>query len=93
MGTRRVSRLKYSSAYTLVYLFFKLLDCLIQLLHSSVIDVDRLDYIIRDASTMGYQSVSIDYERLLSGIVAVRDGEYNFTVDILRRTRWYICFS
>ena len=58
----------------------QLLDCLIQLLHSSVIDVDRLDYIIRDASTMGYQSVSIDYERLLSGIVAVRDGEYNFTV-------------
>ena len=39
-----------------------------------------LDYIIRDASTMGYQSVSIDYERLLSGIVAVRGGEYNFTV-------------
>lgn len=58
----------------------QLLDCLIQLLHSTVIDVDRLDYIIRDASTMGYQSVSIDYERLLSGIVAVREDEYNFTV-------------
>lgn len=58
----------------------QLLDCLIQLLHSPVIDVDRLDYIIRDASTMGYQSVSVDYERLLSGIVAVSADEYNFTV-------------
>lgn len=58
----------------------QLLDCLIQLLHSSVIDVDRLDYIIRDASTMGYQSVSVDYERLLSGIVAVREDDYNFTI-------------
>ena len=58
----------------------QLLDCLIQLLHSSVIDVDRLDYIIRDASTMGYQSVSVDHERLLSGIVAVQEDEYNFTV-------------
>lgn len=57
-----------------------LLNCIISLLHSSVIDVDRLDYIIRDASTMGYQSVSIDYERLLNGIVLVMEDEFNFTV-------------
>lgn len=57
-----------------------LLDCFIQLLHSSVIDVDRLDYIIRDANTMGYQSVSIDYERLLQGIVLIKNGDYNFTL-------------
>lgn len=57
-----------------------LLNCIIQLLHSSVIDVDRLDYIIRDASTMGYQSVSIDYERLLSGLEIVLIDDYNFTI-------------
>ena len=57
-----------------------LLNCFIQLLHSSVIDVDRLDYIIRDSQTIGYQSVSIDYERLLTGLVLVRTGEYNFTL-------------
>lgn len=57
-----------------------LMNCIIQLLHSSVIDVDRLDYIIRDASTMGYQSVSVDYERLLSGIEIVLVDEYIFTV-------------
>ena len=54
------------------------MDCIIQLLHSSVIDVDRLDYIIRDASTMGYESVQIDYYRLLRGIVLVEDGSFAF---------------
>lgn len=57
-----------------------LLNCLIHLLHSSVIDVDRLDYIIRDSITIGYQNVSVDYKRLLSGIVLVMDGDYNFTI-------------
>lgn len=57
-----------------------LLNCMIQMLHSSVIDVDRLDYIIRDASTMGYQSVSVDYERLLKGIVVLFEDDYNFTI-------------
>lgn len=56
------------------------LNCVIQLLNSSVIDVDRLDYIIRDASTMGYQSVSIDYKRLLSGLELIMTDDYNFTV-------------
>lgn len=55
-------------------------NCLIQLLHSSVIDVDRLDYIIRDASTMGYQSVSIDYQRLLSGLEIIMTDKHNFSV-------------
>lgn len=57
-----------------------LLNCFIQLLHSSVIDVDRLDYIIRDASTMGYQSVSIDYKRLISGLEIILIDEYHFAV-------------
>lgn len=52
-------------------------NCFIQLLHSSVIDVDRLDYIIRDAVTIGYQSVSIDYTRLLKGVVLVREDNYS----------------
>lgn len=52
-------------------------NCFIQLLHSSVIDVDRLDYIIRDAATIGYQSVSVDYTRLLKGVVLVREDNYS----------------
>lgn len=55
-------------------------DCMIRLLNSTVIDVDRLDYLIRDADVMGYQSVSIDYQRLLDGIVITMSDDYNFTV-------------
>ena len=52
-----------------------ILNCLIELLNSSIIDVDRLDYIIRDAHTTGFQSVSIDYERLLKGVrIISKDG-------------------
>lgn len=48
-------------------------NALISLLNSSTIDVDRLDYLIRDAFVMGYNSVSIDYTRLLNGIVLIND--------------------
>lgn len=52
-------------------------NCLIQLLNSQTIDVDRLDYIIRDAFATGFQSVSIDYKRLLGGLVFAKDnGRY-----------------
>lgn len=47
----------------------KVLNCLISLLNSPVIDVDRLDYIIRDSLAAGYKSVQIDYERLLSNVL------------------------
>jgi len=57
-----------------------LLNCFIKALHSTVIDVDRLDYIIRDAITMGYQSVSIDYKRLLQGVVIILEDDFNFTL-------------
>ena len=44
------------------------LNCMISLLNSSVIDVDKLDYLIRDAYITGFETVSIDYERLLRSI-------------------------
>lgn len=52
-------------------------NCLIRLLNSSIIDVDRMDYVIRDAYVSGFQNVSIDYQRLLSSISVVpKDGGY-----------------
>lgn len=52
------------------------LNCLIVLLNSSVVDVDRLDYVIRDSKVIGFESVSLDYRRLLGGIrVRVEEGE------------------
>lgn len=44
------------------------LNCVISLLNSSVIDVDKLDYLIRDAYITGFDTVSIDYIRLLQSI-------------------------
>lgn len=49
-------------------------NCYIQLLNSEVIDVDRLDYLIRDAFFTGYDTVNIDYFRLLESLTVV---EYN----------------
>lgn len=44
------------------------LNCIIQLLNSSIIDVDKLDYLIRDAYITGFDTVVIDYDRLLKSI-------------------------
>ncbi len=51
-------------------------NCLVNLLNSSVIDVDKLDYIIRDSYMTGFQSVSIDYYRLLNSLTIIeKNGE------------------
>ena len=47
-------------------------NVLIEMLHSDTIDVDRLDYLIRDAYVVGFDSISIDYVRLLDGLRIVR---------------------
>lgn len=44
------------------------LNCLVSFLNSSVIDVDKLDYLIRDAYITGFDTINIDYERLLTSI-------------------------
>lgn len=52
-------------------------NCFIQLLNSKVIDVDKLDYLIRDAYITGFDTVSIDYERLLGALTIVNiDNSY-----------------
>jgi hypothetical protein len=43
-------------------------NCFIGMLNSKVIDVDRLDYLIRDAYTSGFATINIDYFRLLKAI-------------------------
>lgn len=52
----------------------KLKNCFISLLNSAIIDVDKLDYLIRDAYITGFDTVSIDYERLLSSVTIVHDS-------------------
>ena len=38
----------------------------IELLNSNIIDVDKLDYLVRDAYMIGFETVNIDYERILT---------------------------
>lgn len=49
-----------------------LYNCFIRMLNSKVIDVDKLDYLIRDAYITGYCTVDIDYERLLTALTIIR---------------------
>lgn len=53
----------------------QLKNILISLLNSSCIDVDKIDYLLRDAFVTGYDAISIDYKRLLTNIrVIMEDG-------------------
>ena len=52
-------------------------NCFIGMLNSNVIDVDRLDYLIRDAYTSGFETVNIDYIRLLRALtIVIKDSHY-----------------
>ena len=63
------------------------LNVFITLLNSSTIDVDRLDYLIRDAQVMGYNSISIDYHRLLESVtlVKVQDSDMHSPIQLAFR--------
>lgn len=47
----------------------------IELLNSNIIDVDKLDYLVRDAYMIGFETVSIDYERIINNIAVIQDEE------------------
>ena len=68
--SRCIIGLKYSkeTASSLNANEFKIFNACIEMLNSDIIDVDKLDYLIRDSYMSGYSSVSIDYERLLGGV-------------------------
>lgn len=53
-------------------------NCLIRLLNSSTVDVDKLDYIARDTQMSGYDNIVLDNERLLDSVCIVdNDGIYS----------------
>lgn len=62
----------YVKREDLKYSFF---NCIISLLNSAVIDVDKLDYLIRDAYITGFDTVSIDYVRLLQSVKFRREEQ------------------
>ena len=60
----------------------------LQWLHSLVdgeVDVDRADYLLRDARALGFEFAIYDLERLISSLVLVTDSELGFTTAIEER--------
>lgn len=58
------------------------MNCLIELLNSEIIDVDKIDYLIRDSYVTGFDTVSIDYDRLLRSIYVDENmGNYQICFD------------
>lgn len=55
-------------------------NALIQLLNSSIIDVDRLDYIMRDTQMSGFDNTTIDIERLLDSVTIIKKKEGNYSL-------------
>lgn len=56
----------------------KILNCYIEMLNSSILDVDKADYLIRDSYMSGFESVAIDYQRLFNNVYIRKNGEnYN----------------
>lgn len=53
-------------------------NCLIRLLNSTAVDVDKLDYITRDTMMTGYENLTIDTKRLLGSLSIVKKGEIYF---------------
>ena len=47
-------------------------NCLIQLLNSSILDVDRLDYLGRDTQMSGFTNATLDLGTLAASVTAVR---------------------
>jgi hypothetical protein len=50
-------------------------NCFIELLNSKTIDVDKLDYLIRDSFVTGFKSITIDYDRLLKSICIINEQD------------------
>jgi HD superfamily phosphohydrolase len=75
LAVRMVIGLRYRG--TNLSLKERISNRLINLLNGRTIDVDRLDYVNRDAWASGYSSGSIDIKRLLSSIaIKSEDGGY-----------------
>lgn len=72
---RAITGCKYSNN---VEKSLKILNCLIELLNSDTIDVDSLDYIIRDSQSSGVNNVSIDTDRLLSSLTIIPITSFNW---------------
>lgn len=72
-----VARMIIGCEYTKQTPVNQIKNCLISLLNSKSIDVDSLDYIIRDAKLSGVDNMNIDVDRLLGSLTLIETTEFN----------------
>ncbi len=59
-----------------------LLNCLIQVLNSKSVDVDKLDYIMRDSAASGNNNLTVDVDRILNALTIIEIHEFKNRVHI-----------
>lgn len=65
---RMIMGIKYKDS------FHSLENCFIELLHGDIIDADKFDYVCRDKWASGYQSNSVDVDRIINSIILLKEG-------------------
>lgn len=83
---RCITGYKFSNDYEINSIY----NCFISLVNSKVIDVDRLDYLIRDAYFTGFETINIDYVRLLNSLTII-GKEITIETEIL--TKYEIAYN
>lgn len=77
---RAIIGLKYKEGYDATNKIQVIKNAMICLLNGDLIDVDKLDYVIRDAYVTGYNSLTLDLERLLAGYTIVETTDHSYEV-------------
>ena len=73
--TRMIIGLPYSRICDVPKNEIEFKNCLIQILNSSTIDVDKLDYLMRDQAMAGFKGIEIDVERLLNSLILCKNSK------------------
>lgn len=82
-GLQFIARMIMGVKYSNYLPKYQIRNCFIELLNGSI-DVDKLDYIVRDTKMSGINNVSLDIERLLGSLTIVPSTiyrNYTFTDD------------
>lgn len=77
---RAIIGLKYKEDFSALDKNQVIKNAVISLLNSDLIDVDKLDYVIRDAYVTGYNSLTLDLDRLLAGYTVVETADHSYEI-------------
>lgn len=62
----------------------EVLNCIFDLLNGTYIDVDKLDYIVRDTASSGVDNFSVDLQRFIDSVTIVRRSDKLLSIGYLK---------